>query len=201
MSRDAKNSPLLKAAIDYVPLVLFMLAYFKPDIFRPLLPASLYEGAKPGLFVATAVMIPSTFAAMAASWLLFHRIPVMLWATAAIISVLGALTFYLNDPNFIKMKLTLVYTLFGGVLLGGLAFNKVFLPMVLDGALKLDDRGWRILTVRWGCCFLVMAALNEFIRRTQSDDVWVYFKFPGTAIVIFGFMMTQIRLIIRHEVK
>lgn len=182
-------------------MVLFMLAYFRPDWFRPVLPGSLYEGEKPGLFVATAVMIPTTFASIAASWLVFRKVPAMLWVTAAIISVLGGLTFYLNDPNFIKLKLTLVYTFFGAVLLGGLAFNKVFLPMVLDGALKLDTQGWRLLTMRWGWCFLTLAALNEFVRRTQSDDVWVYFKFPGTAIFIFLFMLTQIRLIMRHEVK
>ena len=195
------DNPALKAAIDYAPLVVFLLAYLKPDLFRPLLPAFLYEGEKPGMFVGTAVLMPTALIAVAASWLAFRRVPVMLWFTALMVAVFGSLTLFLHDPEFIKMKLTIIYTIFGLLLLGGLAFGKVFLPMVLEGAMRLDAAGWRMLTRRWGWMFLSLAVLNEIIRRTQSDDFWVLFKFPGTAILIFAFMMTQVPMIMKHEVK
>lgn len=196
-----RPSPLLKAAIDYFPLIVFFAAYWRPDMFRALLPAALYDGDKPGMFVATALVVPSTLLAVAASWLAFRKVPVMLWFTAAVVIALGGMTLYLHDAEFIKLKLTLVYGFFAALLLGGLAFDKVLLPMVLEGAMKLDDIGWRKLTFRWGLCFLALAALNEIVRRTQSDDVWVAFKFPGTAILIFVFLLTQMPLILKHEVK
>jgi len=43
----------------------------------------------------------------------------------------------------------------------------------------LTERGWRILTLRWGGFFVALAFLNEIVWRTQSNDVWVAFKFPG----------------------
>ena len=194
-------NPILKAAIDYIPLVAFLIAFNWPDLFRPILPAMLYEGEKPGMFVATAVLMPVTLAAVVASWAVFRKVPVMLWFTAAVVGVFGGLTLFFHDPDFVKMKLTLVYCIFAAVLLGGLAAGKVFLPMVLDGALKLDDAGWRILTLRWGLMFLGIALANEIVRRTQSDAFWVWFKFPGTAVFMFLFMLSQVPLIMKHELK
>ena len=82
-----------------------------------------------------------------------------------------------------------------------MAFNKPLLPVVLDNAMSLTEEGWRILTVRWGLCFLGLAVLNEVIWRTQSTDHWVLFKFPGTMILIFVFTFSQVPLIMKHELR
>ena len=202
MTSDAKPAnPLLRAAIDYAPLAMFLAAYLWPNAFRPVLPAFLYEGDKPGIFVGTAVLMPVTLAAVAASWLLFRRVPPMLWFGALMLLLFGGLTLWLHDAAFVKIKLTIIYGVFAAVLLGGLAFGKVLLPLLFDGALKLDTEGWRILTLRWGLAFLTLALLNELVRRTQSDDVWVYFKFPGTLILTFLFILSQVPLMIKHEAK
>ena len=52
------------------------------------------------------------------------RIEVMPLVTAVIVLVFGGLTLILHDELFIKLKPTIIYVLFGGVLLGGLAFGK-----------------------------------------------------------------------------
>src|SRR5260370_40724304 len=95
------------------------------------------------------------------------RLPIMPMVTAVLVLVFGALTFYFQDERFIKMKPTFLYTCFGLALFGGLAFGKPLLSIVLDNAMSLTERGWRLLTVRWAVFFFVLAVLNEIVWRTQ----------------------------------
>ena len=64
----------------------------------------------------------------------------------------------------------------------------------------MDDAGWRKLTRNCAGFFLAMAALNEFVWRTQSTDFWVTFKVFGIAGMTFAFLMAQIMLLARHRV-
>jgi intracellular septation protein len=200
-----KVPPWLKLVLEVGPLVLFFFANSRPKLFEPLvsplLPARLLAGENAGLFAATAVLIPAVVVALSISYVVTKRLPVMPLVTAVLVVIFGALTLYLQDPSFIKMKPTILYLAFGVALLGGLIFNKPLLPIVFDNAMSLTERGWRLLTLRWAVLFLALAILNEIIWRTQSNDVWVAFKFPGTLIIIFLFTLAQMPLMMRHEVK
>jgi intracellular septation protein len=200
-----KNSPWLKLTLELGPLVLFFFANARPKLFAPyaalVLPPHLLMGENAGLFTATAVLIPAVIIALIVSYLRTNRLPVMPLATAVLVVIFGALTLYFQDPRFIKMKPTILYVAFGAALLGGLVFNKPILQIILDNAMPLTERGWRILTLRWGIFFFVLAIVNEIVWRTQSTNVWVAFKFPGTVIIIFLFTMTQVPFMLRHELK
>jgi intracellular septation protein len=201
--QKAKQNPWIKFLLEMGPLLLFFFANSRPKLFEPLaamvLPQSILEGKSAGLFTATIVLMVAVVAALIASYVITRRLPVMPLVTAVLVLIFGALTLYLQDDRFIKMKPTVLYLIFGLALLGGLVFNKPLLPIVLDNAINLTERGWRLLTIRWGGFFLLLAALNEVIWRTQSTDFWVAFKFPGTVILIFLFTFSQIPLIMRHE--
>ena len=88
--------------------------------------------------------------------------------------------------------------LFGGVLLGGLAFGKPLLGMVFDSVFHLTDEGWRKLTVRWALFFLALAVLNEIVWRTQTTDVWVSFKVFGVVPLTFVFAALQYPLLTKY---
>ncbi|HXN89533.1 MAG TPA: septation protein IspZ, partial [Methylocella sp.] len=88
---------------------------------------------------------------------------------------------------------------FGIALIGGLAMNKVVLPILFDNAVALTERGWRLLTLRWGGFFFALALVNEIVWRTQSNDTWVAFKFPGIFILIVLFSVAQVPLILRYK--
>ena len=135
------------------------------------------------------------------AYALTRRIPTMPLVTAVAVLFFGGLTLYFDDPVFIKMKPTIVNIIFGTALLVALAFGKPLLPVVLDVALNLDRRGWEKLTLRWGVFFFVLAALNEVVWRTQSDQVWATFKVFGTMPITIVFALAQIPLILRHELK
>jgi intracellular septation protein len=97
------------------------------------------------------------------------------------------------------LKPTIVNTLFGLVLLGGLYFGKPLLALVLDSMFALTEEGWRKLTFRWAMFFFVLAALNEIVWRTQSTDFWVGFKVFGIMPLTVAFALAQTPLLIRHE--
>ncbi|MGO4842037.1 septation protein A, partial [Rhizobiaceae sp. 2RAB30] len=112
-------------------------------------------------------------------WILTRSLPIMPLVSGIVVFVFGALTLWLQDDVFIKMKPTIVNTLFGGVLLGGLLFGKSLLGYVFDSAFRLDAEGWRKLTLRWGLFFLFLAVVNEIVWRMFSTDAWVAFKVWG----------------------
>ena len=120
--------------------------------------------------------------------------------TAVLVVVFGGLTLYLKNDVFIKMKPTVLYGFFGAVLLGGLAFNRLFIKYVFAQAFELDELGWRKLTVRWGLFFLGLAVLNETVWRCTSTATWVSFKVWGIIPLIFLFALAQTPLVIKHQV-
>jgi intracellular septation protein len=194
-------NPLLKLALDMGPLILFFFANSRPALFLPfvgpLLPEAV-SGERAGIFVATAVFMVAILVALAVSYALTRHLPVMALVTAVIVVVFGSLTLVLHDDTFIKMKPTIIYVLFGGLLLGGLWFNKPLLAVVFDSVFDLTEEGWRKLTLRWAIFFLALAVLNEVIWRTQTTDFWVNFKVFGVLPLTFIFAALQFPLLQKY---
>jgi intracellular septation protein len=195
-------NPTLKLLLDLGPLVLFFLANSRPALFLPLvspiLPADIASGERTGIFVATAVFMAAIVIAFVVSYVLTRHLPVMPLVTAIIVLVFGSLTLVLHDELFIKLKPTIIYLLFGAVLLGGLAFGKPLLGVVFDSVFHLTDEGWRKLTLRWAWFFFALAILNEIVWRTQTTDVWVSFKVFGVVPLTFLFGALQYPLLTKY---
>lgn len=175
-------NPLLKLALEMGPLVVFF-----------------FVNARWGIFAATGVFMVVATIALAASWWLTRRLAIMPVVTLVVVLVFGGLTLALQDELFIKMKPTIVNSLFGAVLLGGLAFGRPLLGYVLDSVFQLDAEGWRKLTLRWGLFFFFLAALNEVVWRSFSTDFWVAFKVFGIMPITIAFALSQLPLIQRHQ--
>jgi intracellular septation protein len=201
-AKKPQLNPTLKLLLDLGPLVLFFLANSRPALFLPLvspiLPADIAAGERTGIFVATAVFMVAIVIAFVVSYVLTRHLPVMPLVTAIIVLVFGSLTLVLHDELFIKLKPTIIYLLFGAVLLGGLAFGKPLLGVVFDSVFHLTDEGWRKLTLRWALFFFALALLNEIVWRTQTTDVWVSFKVFGVVPLTFLFGALQYPLLTKY---
>jgi len=184
MTEQKKLNPTLKLALDIGPLILFFAA-----------------NAKFGIYAATGAFMVAVLVALAVSYVLTRHIAMMPLVTAAIVLVFGGLTLFLHDDLFIKLKPTIIYVLFGGVLLAGLALDKPFLSILFDQMFHLTPEGWRKLTVRWVVFFFALAALNEVIWRTQSTDFWVNFKLFGMVPLTMIFGAAQYPLLMKYSVE
>ena len=184
MSNPSRN-PLpmhWKLALDWAPLILFFAT------------AKFYS-----LYVATAVLMVAVLVTLGLDYLRERRIAPVPLITAVMVLCFGALTLYLKDPRFIKMKPTALYALFGIAILGGLAFNRLLIKYVLTDAFELDNDGWRKLSIRYGAFFLGLAVLNEIVWRNFSQAVWIDFKVFGITALILLFSLSQAPLIIKHQ--
>lgn len=154
-----------------------------------------------GLMPATAALIATTLVALGISYTRHKHIPIMPLVAGVLLTVFGGLTLYFDNDIFIKMKPTVVNTMFSVALFTGLVFKRNFLANVFGAVFHLDDDGWTKLTIRWAIFFLFLAALNEFIWRTQSTDFWVNFKVFGMFPITLIFAAAQAPLIQRHALE
>ena len=76
-----------------------------------------------------------------------------------------------------------------------------FIQVVMGAAVKLTDEGWRILAIRWGVFFIVLAVLNEMVWRSVSTDAWVNFKVFGILPLTLVFSFAQIPVLMRHAIE
>jgi intracellular septation protein len=170
----------MKIFLDFLPILLFFVAYKTYDIY-----------------VATGVLMAATVAQMAYIYYTERALQTMHKVTLVLILGFGALTLLLHDERFIKWKPTVLYAVLAialAVALWGLKKN--FLKMMLGSQLTLPESVWQRLTVAWVAYCVFMAGLNAFVAALYSTETWVNFKlwgyaFPLVFIVAQGFYISR----------
>jgi intracellular septation protein len=151
-----------------------------------------------GIFAGTAAFMLATLLSLGAAHFRYRKVPVMPLISAVIVFVFGALTLYLQDETFIKLKPTIVYSMFALLLAAGLVLRKPLLELLFGSAFSLTEEGWRKLTVRWMAFFVAMAIINEIVWRNFSTDAWVSFKAFGFLPLTVLFAIAQVPLLQRY---
>jgi intracellular septation protein len=192
-------NPILKLVLELGPLIVFFFANARGEQIAAAFPALAALGGP--IFIATALFMAATALSLTVSYAVARTIPVMPLVSGAVVFVFGALTLWLHNDTFIKMKPTIVNTLFGVTLLVGLWFGRSFLKLVFDSAFQLDEEGWRKLTIRWGLFFFFLAILNEVVWRGFSTDFWVAFKVWAVMPITLIFTFAQVPLMMRHSLE
>ena len=193
----AKVNPMLKLGLEIGPIVLFFAGFrfFKDRTFHIL--GNDYSG----FIVMTAIFVVLIMATTAILWKLTGHLSKMQLMTLVLVIVMGGLSVWLNDERFIKMKPTLLYLAFGGLLGIGLLRGQSYLKLVMEEALPMQAEGWMILTRRLCAFFLALALANEVVWRTLSTEAWVNFKTFGLTIALFGFFLSQSGLLQRYAIE
>ncbi|WP_349363145.1 MAG: septation protein A [Roseitalea porphyridii] len=192
-------NPGLKLALEFGPLLAFFFANARAEWLSERI--TFLGALGEPIFVATAIFMAATAVSLSLSWLLTRTIPMMPLISGVVVLIFGALTLWLHNDLFIKIKPTIINGLFSVLLLGGLFIFRVsLLRYVFDTAFRIDERGWHKLTIRWGLFLAGMAVLNEVLWRNFSTDFWVAFKVWGNMPITIAFTLSQMPMIMRHSI-
>ncbi|MBA3324063.1 MAG: septation protein A [Rhodobacteraceae bacterium] len=186
--------PLLKLALEVGPIAIFFLAYRMAPVPEGLAAA---ERQLEQILFATAVFVPAILATLALSYALTRKLPKMAVITAIVVTVFGGLTLILRDDTFVKMKPTILYTLFAGILGFGLLRGQSYLKYLMDELIPMQDAGWLKFTRRFVVFYLFLAVLNEIVWRGWGTDAWVNFRTFVLPLANFGFVLAQVPLFTR----
>ena len=197
---------IIKIALELGPLAVFYLVTFSGEGLLSSFPVLRTWFSTP-LILATAPFMVAMSIALLISWFVFKRVAIMPLVTAVLVLAFGGLTLYFQDSLFIKIKPTIVNGLFAATLLGGMLFSGSLLKYVFGDVYHLKSEGWRILTIRWGLFFVILAIMNEAAWRgaiafyadaDAADKFYAAFKFWGTFPVVMVFSMLQLPLLNRY---
>lgn len=194
--KEKKINPTVKLVLELGPVVLFFVAYtrIKDQQF------DLFGQTYDGFIVATAAFIPVLLISTGLMWWLSGKLSKMQVMTAVLVLVFGGMSVWFNDERFFKMKPTIIYLIFGGLLGFGLLRGQSYLRYVMDEAMPMREQGWMILTRRLCAFFFGLAVVNELVWRTMSTDTWVNFKTFGLTIAVFAFFIMQASLFNKYSI-
>jgi intracellular septation protein len=183
--------PLVKLALEVGPIAIFFLAYRMAPV-----PEGLETAARQleQILFATKVFVPTILAALGLSWLLTGKLPKMAVITAVVVTVFGGLTLILRDDTFVKMKPTILYSLFAGILAFGMMRGQSYLRYLMDELIPMQPEGWMKFTRRFIVFYVFLAILNEVVWRGWGTDVWVNFRTFVLPAANFAFVMAQVPL-------
>jgi intracellular septation protein len=190
-------NPLLKLALEVGPIGIFFLAYRMAPLAEGLAEP---ERQLQQILFATAVFVPTILAALGLSYVLTRRLPRMAVITAVVVTIFGGLTLVLRDDTFVKMKPTILYGLFAGILGFGLLRGQSYLKYLMDELIPMQDAGWLKFTRRFVVFYIFLAVLNEVVWRTYGTDAWVNFRTFVLPAANFLFIMVQFPLFQRYAI-
>lgn len=189
MSKKKEN--LAKLVSDYLPLLVFFIAFKVPKN------SWLNPSFEPIVFATICLVIVTIFS-LVFCYILTKKISKVALFSATIITFFGLLTFYLNDDFFIKIKPTIINLIFAMILLTGYFMKKPMLAVVFENKITMSDQAWLTLSKRWGVFFILLAIVNEMIWRNFSTEFWVDFKVFGMMTLTIIFSLTQMPFIIKN---
>lgn len=171
----------MKQLIDFIPLVVFFVAY-----------------KMQGIYIATGALIATTALQTIITYLLVKKVAKMQLITFAMVAIFGGMTLFFHDDNFIKWKVTIVYTLLAIGLAVSHALGRSAIKDMLTSQLSLPDAIWSKINIAWIAFFLVCAGLNIAIAFSLPLDIWVKFKLFGLLIITLLFTLITGFYIYQH---
>lgn len=181
--------PLLRLVLELGPPLTFFFAFqaFNEE------GQTLYA-----ILVATGLLMAAAIVSNIVTYLMTGALSRLTLVTTAVVLLMGALTLYLSDETFIKMRPTIANTLLGSVLLIGILRGQSYLKFLLDDLMPMDDEGWRKITRNWCIYFFAIACLNEGVWRTVDTETWVTIKTFVYLPLALIFAVSQTPLMTRH---
>ncbi|MGB5019012.1 MAG: septation protein IspZ [Candidatus Moraniibacteriota bacterium] len=113
--------------------------------------------------------------------------PIFALLSSGSVLLFGGTSLFIHIPSIFILRDTLFDSVFGLALIISVWKGNPLFKYIFSGVFAITDRGWNILSLRWGIFFIILAVLNEWVRLTLSPEDWVIAKiFIILASVAFG---------------
>ena len=136
------------------------------------------------------------------SWFMHGKLEKSHLITLVLVVVLGGATLWLQDPNFIMWKPTVVNWLFAAGFLGAQLFtSQSLLERTMSEHLQLPDSVWSRLNVAWILFFILSGIANIYVAFNFDEATWVNFKLFGLLGLTIVFIIGQSFYLSRHIIE
>ncbi len=171
----------MKFLINFFPALAFFIAFFIPTT------------REAGIYLATYTLIIASGIQIALYWLLYKKFEKMHLVAFFAVLILGGLTIYFQNEDFIKFKPTVVNWLFGLAFIGSHFLGKKtlfeYLLSLTDTPLPLPLKVFRTVNIVWGLFFIATGIINLYVAFNFSLVFWVNFKTWGVMILNLIFLI------------
>jgi len=165
----------MQLLIDYIPIVIFIIAYFFKDIF-----------------FATGVLMAVMPMVLLVQWLMTKKVNKIYLASTALVLILGSATLYFRNATFLYWKPTVLNWAFAIAFLGSQWIGeKPFVHRMLGSAAELSRSQWNRLNFMWVVFFAFVGAVNLYVAYNFSEEFWVKFKLFGMLGLTLVFVVVQ----------
>lgn len=180
----------MKFVFDFFPILAFFIAF------------KMTSDSEEGIYIATSVLMISSFIQVAVYWIMYRRFEKMHLITLAVVIVFGGATLFLHDERFIKWKPTVVMWIFALVAFGSEYIGKknLFHRMMhyADDKISVPDFVWFRLNLGLVLFFIFIGAANLYIAFNFDRSTWVDFKTFGITGLNLVFMAGMMFYLFRY---
>ena len=170
----------MQVLFEFLPLILFLAAYFYKDIF----------------FAMIVLMIAMPIG-LAVKYLKSRSLDLMYFWSTVLLLVFGTASLYFRNATLFYWKPTVFYWAASlGFLISQFFMHKPLVQKFFEMAgdlptEQLDASQWRALNIVWILFFAALGALNLFVAYSFSEDIWVKFKVFGLLGITLAFLVAQ----------
>jgi len=165
----------MKILFDFFPILLFFIVIKTHDVYVAITVASIATLIQMGLFWHKRQQFEKT-----------HIISLVL------IGVFSGIFIYLQSPENIKLKITLIAWLFAIVLLSSqYVSERNIIEKVLGKAMQAPSNIWKKLNLAWVSFFSLMGLINLYIIYNFDTGTWINFKNFGVVGITVVFVVIQ----------
>jgi intracellular septation protein len=192
----------MKLLFDFLPIVLFFgvfkyaeshkdwAAAFASEHLGFMVSGSMVGAQEAPVLLATVVVVLGTLAQVAITLARGKKVDTILWATLAIVVVLGGMTVWFHSETFIKWKPTVLnWAMAAGFLVSQFVFGKNPLRALMGSQISLPDAAWVRMTWAWVAFLTLVGFLNLYVAYQFSTDTWVNFKLFGLTGLMLVFFV------------
>ena len=193
---QSKFNGAMSSVLDFVPIVLFFICFKYYNTFGKFW---IFKSREPIIF-ASFVLAISTFLSIFASIILKVKLNKFNTASSIIVVLFAGLTVIFNNPQFVKIKITIINAGFAVfIYLYCLIKKDSLVKIIFAGKIEMLNHHWLVLDKRFFYLFLTIATANEICWRLFSTHIWVNYKVFVVLPLSLLFFAFQMPFLYRHS--